>query len=120
MISSFTNSVYTVVQNPVSFTDVQKHWSESYVELAAAKGLVEGVGGGKYEPDRTVTRAEFAVMLVRALGHGLPTSDTSPYEDVKPNVWYYDAVTKAEALGLLDFVSSKSFKPNQPLTREEM
>ena len=120
MISSFTNSVYVVANDPVSFSDVQKHWSQSDVELAAAKGLVEGVGGGKYEPNRTVTRAEFTVMLIRALGHGLPTGSTSPYDDVKPAAWYFDAVTKAKTLGLLDFASGKSFRPNQPLTREEM
>lgn len=120
MVSSYTNSVYVVAHNPVTFSDVQKHWSESAVELAAAKGLVYGVGGGKYEPNRTVTRAEFAVMLVRALGYGQQTSGGLSYDDVKPDAWYYDAVTEAKALGLLSFAGGKSFRPDQPLTREEM
>ena len=48
MIQSRSNSVYTVATNSLSFTDVQKHWSLPFVQLAATKGLVEGVGGGQY------------------------------------------------------------------------
>lgn len=120
MIRSYSNSVYVTVQNQVSFADVQKHWGEPYIQLAAAKGLVEGVGGGRFAPDKSVTRAEFAAMLVRALGRGDSAGSTAPYSDVKQDAWYFDAVVKAKELGLLDFVSGTRFKPDQPLTREEM
>ncbi|MFC5471827.1 S-layer homology domain-containing protein [Cohnella suwonensis] len=120
MISSYSNSVYVVAENTVSFSDMFKHWGQSIVQLAAAKGLAEGVGGGKYAPNQSVTRAEFTAMLVRALGRDTSSGSTAPYDDVKPGVWYYDAVAKAEELGLLGFASGNSFKPDQPLTREEM
>lgn len=119
-IRSFSNSPYVVVENKMSFTDMQKHWAKSSVELAAAKGLIDGVGGAKYDPDQTVTRAEFAAMLVRLLGQGAPSGSTSPYVDVKPGAWYFDEIAKAKELGLLDFVPNESFKPDQALTREEM
>ena len=120
-IQSYTNSVYAVVANKVSFADVEKHWSKSAVELAAAKGLVEGIGGGQFAPDKMVTRAEFTAMLVRTLGRGTSTgSSTVSYSDVTPDAWYFDAVATAQDLGLLDFVSGTKFKPDQPLTREEM
>ncbi|MCD9026407.1 S-layer homology domain-containing protein [Cohnella silvisoli] len=120
MISSYSNSVYVVADNAASFTDIQRHWGKTDVQLAAAKGLVEGVGNGKYDPNRTVTRAEFAAMLVRALGRGTSTGSTAPYDDVKIGAWYFGDVAKAKELGLLDFVSGTNFKPDQPLTREEM
>ncbi|MFC5470865.1 S-layer homology domain-containing protein [Cohnella suwonensis] len=120
MISSYSNSVYVVAENNLSFTDMPKHWGQSFVQLAAAKGLVDGVGGGKYDPNRTVTRAEFIAMLVRSLGRGTSTGSTSPYDDVKSGAWYFDEITKAKELGLLNFVNGNSFKPDQPLTREEM
>ncbi len=120
MISSYSNSAYAVAENSVSFADVQKHWAKSDVELAAAKGLVEGVGGGRYDPGKAVTRAEFTVMLVRALGRGTSTAGNAPYGDVKAGVWYSNAVAAAKELGLLGFMSGSSFKPNQALTREEM
>jgi hypothetical protein len=120
MISSYSNSVYTVAQNEVSFADVQQHWSLPVVELAAAKGLVEGVGGGMYDPNKAVTRAEFTAMLVRALGRATSAGNTEPYDDVKQGVWYFAEVAAAKELGLLDFVNGNSFKPDKPLTREEM
>jgi len=121
MIHSYSNSVYVVAHNEVSFADVQSHWSKPFVGLAAAKGLINGVGGGKYAPDKSVTRAEFAAMLVNALGRGTSTGNHSaPYGDVRPAAWYYDAVTKAKQLGLLGFVKDNQFLPDKPLTREEM
>jgi hypothetical protein len=120
MISSFSNSTYVVAENAVNFPDVQKHWGQPYIQLAAAKGLVEGVGDAKYAPKSAVSRAEFTAMLVRALGRGTSTGNQAPYDDVKPGAWYFDEVVKAKELGLLDFVSGTSFKPDQPLTREEM
>ena len=51
-----------------AFTDVpQSNWAAPYVERAAAKGWVSGVGGGKYEPNASVTYSQFAVMLDKAL-----------------------------------------------------
>ncbi|WP_027087999.1 Ig-like domain-containing protein [Cohnella panacarvi] len=121
MIHSYSNSVYVVANNEVGFTDARSHWSKPFVQLAAAKGLVNGVGGGKYAPDKAVTRAEFAAMLVHALGRGTSTGNpTSPYGDVRPGAWYYGAVTKARQLGLLDFAEGNNFMPDRPLTREEM
>ncbi|WP_405156114.1 IPT/TIG domain-containing protein [Paenibacillus sp. FSL K6-0108] len=119
-INSYSNSVYVVAQNTVSFADVQQHWSKSDVDLAAAKGLVEGVGGGLYDPNKAVTRAEFTAMLVRALGRDTSDKDMAPYNDVKPGTWYSGEVSTAKELGLLAFVKGNSFTPNQPLTREEM
>jgi len=122
IINSYSNSAYVVAENAVSFADVQKHWAKSYVELAAAKGLVEGVGGGRYDPGKAVTRAEFTVMLVRALGRGGASANgnSASYSDVGAGTWYSGAVTEAKALGLLDFAKGGSFKPHQALTREEM
>ncbi|MFD0674435.1 S-layer homology domain-containing protein [Cohnella sp. GCM10027633] len=120
MISSYTNSVYVIAENAVSFADVQKHWSRSYVELTAAKGLVEGTGGDRFDPSKAVTRAEFTTMLVRALGLGTSAGSAAPYDDVKQSAWYGDTVAKAKELGVLDFVKGNRFNPNKPLTREEM
>ncbi|OAS13282.1 FG-GAP-like repeat-containing protein [Paenibacillus oryzisoli] len=118
MISSLSNSVYVVADNPVDFTDVRQDWSKPFIDLAAAKGLVSGVG--LYDPNKAVTRGEFAAMLVRILGRGHSTNTTAPYEDVKQGAWYYSELAQAKELGLLEFASGNRFKPDQLLTREEM
>jgi hypothetical protein len=121
VIRSNSNSVYVVVSNAINFTDTEQHWGKAYVEQAAAKGLVHGTGDGKFAPDKVVTRAEFAAMLVRALGPVDSSMSRDPaYEDVQPGAWYYSEVMQAKELGLLDFVEGDRLLPNQPLTREEM
>ncbi|QJD84709.1 InlB B-repeat-containing protein [Cohnella herbarum] len=120
MISSSSNSVYVVADNAISFADMQEHWGKQYVDRAVAKGLVEGVGDGRYVPGQAVTRAEFAAMLVRALGHGTSVGSTAIYDDVQPGAWYFGEVAAAKALGLLDFAGGSRLNPNKPLTREEM
>ncbi len=124
VISSYTNSVYVVADNAVRFADVPDgHWARSAIELAAAKGLAEGAVNGKYAPSQMVTRAEFAAMLVRALGRGTPNGSAdleAPFADVKPGSWYFSAAARAKSLGLLEFAGEGAFYPDRPLTRGEM
>lgn len=52
---------------PVVFRDVgEAHWAKAWIEEAAAAGLADGVGEGRFEPDRPLTRAEMMALLVRA------------------------------------------------------
>ncbi|MFF2888565.1 cadherin-like beta sandwich domain-containing protein, partial [Paenibacillus sp. NPDC057967] len=120
-IRSNANTTYVAGEHQVSFADTQSHWSRTYVELAAAKGLVEGNGGGRYAPDQAVTRAEFTAMLVRALGRNTTVDRIAlPYQDVQSDTWYFSTVANAKKLGLLGFAGNQQFQPGQALTREEM
>ncbi|KAF6623891.1 S-layer homology domain-containing protein, partial [Paenibacillus sp. EKM208P] len=64
-----SNGVYTVVNSSPTFGDLPAgYWGKADIELLAAKGIVVGSIKGIFEPSRPVTRAEFAAMLVHALG----------------------------------------------------
>ncbi|MNC23577.1 Endo-1,4-beta-xylanase A precursor [compost metagenome] len=53
--------------DPVVFNDVDgEHWAKAWIEKAAAAGLADGVGEGRFEPDRPLTRSEMMALLVRA------------------------------------------------------
>ena len=81
---------------------------------------MNGDGAGQYAPDRPVTRAEFAAMLVRAAGYVAPEGAELPYGDVASSAWYYNEVAAAKELGLLAFAGEERLQPNRALTREEM
>lgn len=49
-----------------SFTDTFGHWAADYIEACAGRGIVDGVGGGKFEPEGKVTNAQFTKMLCSA------------------------------------------------------
>ena len=122
-ILTSSNSLYVAVENDVLFNDINGHWGQTEIKSAAAKGLVKGTGGGRYEPDRPVNRAEFATLLVRALKNVtsiVDATDAAPFTDVLSGAWYFEDVKRAKALGLLKFVRDDRFLPTAPLTREEM
>ena len=51
-----------------SFEDVNGHWASAYIEKAKEKGIISGMGNGKFMPDRYISRKEMAIMLERATG----------------------------------------------------
>lgn len=117
-VSSLTNSAYAVVRNPRSFADMKGHWAEAQVNDMASRFIVAGVSDAAFEPDRPVTRAEFAAILVRALG--LPADGGKPpFSDVKADDWYVGAVASAAANGLIGGYGDGTFRPGQPITRQE-
>ena len=121
VVNSTENGIYVVAEHTVIFGDVHTdEWYATYVEKAAAKNIVQGIGGNLYEPERDVTRAEFVQMIIRALQLPQASAAAKAYADVSLNDWYYDAVMKARSAGLLDRFSGDNFLPDQPITREEM
>ncbi|MCU6792389.1 S-layer homology domain-containing protein [Paenibacillus sp. WQ 127069] len=52
----------------VSLSDIAGHWSESGVNAAISKGYVDGYPDGTFQPERSVSRAEFIKMLIGAMG----------------------------------------------------
>nr|WP_275690991.1 glycerophosphodiester phosphodiesterase family protein [Paenibacillus aceris] len=112
------NSVYTVVENNKSFHDLKDHWAKMDIELLANKLVVEGVDDNRFEADRSITRAEFAALLVRALGLDYAAS-TIDFKDITANDWFGQAVGTAAAAGLLSGYEDGTFRPNKEITREE-
>lgn len=80
--------------------------------------VIEGTGSGKFSPDRDITRAEFAAIVVRGLGLKLE-KDATPFADVAASVWYAGAVNAAYKYGLVDGAEDGKFHPNDQITREQ-
>jgi len=118
VINSLTNSTYSVVWNPVEFKDVAKHWAKDAVNNMGSRMVVTGSGNGNYNPNRAITRAEFAAIVVRALGLG-PEAGSSSFSDVAASKWYAGYIKTAAAYGIITGYNEKSFGPNDTITREQ-
>lgn len=118
VINSLTNSTYSVVWNPIEFSDVNAHWAKESVNNMGSRMVVSGVGNGNYEPDRNMTRAEFAAVMVRALGLE-PGNGASSFGDVASNEWYCGYVKTAAAYGIIKGYSDAAFGPDDTITREQ-
>lgn len=121
------NGIYTAVAMNKDFADMNGHWAEAAAEKLANRLLLSGTGGGAFEPDRAVTRAEFAAMLVRALGLSDSESTaaseqgavTPALSDVGANDWFAPYVRAASAAGLVSGYADGTFRPDAPVTRGE-
>ncbi|GEM_PF-1160605 len=118
LIHSLTNSDYGVIWNPMTFADVAGHWSEAIVNEMGSRLVVSGVGGGNYNPDLAITRAEFAAIMVRGLGLRLEQGNV-PFTDVSGTEWYGSAVNTAAKFGLINGYEDNTFRPQNKITRQE-
>ncbi|WP_410514430.1 S-layer homology domain-containing protein [Paenibacillus sp. BR2-3] len=112
--------VYGVFVYEPSFTDIKSHWAKTEVEVLASKWIVNGMSMNRYEPGQSVSRAQFAKMLVEAAGFNGQTTGTVSFKDVPAGHWASDAIEYAAAAGWIKGYEGSLFKPNASITREEM
>ncbi|WP_331700337.1 putative Ig domain-containing protein [Paenibacillus sp. IITD108] len=118
VLSSVTNSTYSLIWNPAQFIDVEHHWAKAAVNNMGSRMVVSGVGNGMYNPDQVITRAEFSAIIIRGLGLHL-SQENSLFTDVKLTSWYHSAVQTAYEYGLINGFEDGTFRPNDKITREQ-
>ncbi|MBE3594377.1 MAG: S-layer homology domain-containing protein [Candidatus Carbobacillus altaicus] len=116
--TSRTFGSYAVLIVQKTFSDIQNHWGKDVIEVLASRGIVSGVDANYFQPERHVTRAEFAALMLKALQLDQETYPM-PFQDVSPTAWYNKVVGTAYHYGLMKGDGTK-FRPNDPITREEM
>ncbi|SFB56449.1 S-layer homology domain-containing protein [Cohnella sp. OV330] len=114
------NSIYTVLTATKAFSDLSTHWAKADIELLASKLVVNGVSDTKFAPNSSITRAEFAALLVRALGLTPDASGAAGFKDVASGAWYAGATGAAVKAKLVEGFEDGSFKPGATITREQM
>ncbi|RIX49243.1 metallophosphoesterase [Paenibacillus nanensis] len=112
-------SSFAVMEYRKSFTDMAGHWASAFVEKLAAKHAVTGIDAARFVPDRSVTRADFAVIAVKALGFLELKAESSAFTDVEADQYYAAYVQKAYELGLVSGYEDDSFRPEKTISREE-
>lgn len=97
-----------------SYTDIAGHWGEQYIQNWSDYGVVVG-HNGKFRPDDSLTRGEFAVVLQGLMGYEVTAEND--FADL-PQDFYTTAVLKLQAAGI--FTGHKgNIRPTEAITREE-
>lgn len=95
-------------------------WSQS-ADLALGHHVVGGYPDGTFKPERQVTRAEFAKMVVKMLMlQEEKELQASMFTDVSTDDWFANVVATAYKAGIIKGYPDGTFRPNQPITRQEM
>ena len=103
-----------------AFSDTDAHWAKMDIEELSATGIINGRPDGAFDPDATVTRAEFAAIMSRMFPQTESKTNINPvFSDVSPEDWFYDAVMKAARSGLIKGVDEEHFLPNSPISRQD-
>lgn len=105
------------------FGDIRNDWAKGYITALAESGIASGYPDGTFKPERHITRAEMATMLVRVVKLGdkvdsLEQPEPS-FSDVGPEHWAFRSIETANTLGILPVHFGVVFEPNAATTRAE-
>lgn len=97
----------------------QAAWAEEAVNALVDMGIISGYPDGTFLPNKSITRAEFAKIIVLASGRYNKDAKCS-FADVPENQWYYSYVASAFELGFITGRSETVFDPNSNITRADL
>ncbi len=111
---------YSLWLNGQYFKDIQNHWAGEQILNMELRGWMKGTSNITFSPHKTLTRAQGAVILVRALGLEEKAYDLSSFRDVGEAYWAKNEIEIAAKHGIAYGYEDGSYRPEQSITREEM
>lgn len=94
------------------------HWAQAEMDYLLSKGIISGYPDGRLKPDDYITRAEFVRIINNVIG-SYGEAEIS-FKDVDKKDWFYDEVAKAVKSGYVEGYGNNIFRPNSPITRQEV
>jgi hypothetical protein len=111
-----------IVAAGIEFDDTYTHENLIAISALAARGIITGKSDGVFDPDATMTRAEFAAIATRALGladGGESAAERVDFTDVHSSDWFYGPVSAAASYGIITGKGGGVFDPGGTITRQE-
>ena len=119
-MAGIDQSKYT--SNP--FSDLENNYATAYIIWAAENDIVKGVGNGKFESNRPITREEMAVVMSRYLyvtGKTLQDKQDVPFNDQSDiSPWAQEAVKDMAKKGIVQGMENRCFSPKTSFTRAQV
>lgn len=117
LVFAMTVSLLTVGTGAVepTYGDTAGHWAESSIERWSAYGIIQG-SNGQFDPNGQLTCAQLATILAKLLK--LPAAKDAGFTDNTADAWYFDAINRCAAAGILNGNGDGTVTPEAPITRE--
>ncbi|MBQ7120606.1 MAG: Ig-like domain-containing protein [Oscillospiraceae bacterium] len=114
-----TPSTPETSDNNVRFVDLGTHaWAEDAINSLAAKGIVKGTTENTYSPAANITRADFAILLVRAFK--LASDNSENFDDVLETDYFARELAIARNTGIVNGIGDNKYAPRNTITRQDM
>lgn len=116
----FSQGMVYIPDRSVYFADVNTgyDWAFHEIDYLANTGVVSGTGHLVYSPAKSLSRADFVLMLYRAYDMQ-KYAEGENFVDVRDSAYYAEAVRAARAIGIATGDSKNRFRPNDTLTRQD-
>ena len=117
LVFAMTVSLLTVGTGAVepAYGDTAGHWAESSIERWSGHGIIQG-SNGLFDPNGQLTCAQLATILAKLLK--LPAAKDAGFTDNTADAWYYDAINRCAAAGILNGNGDGTVTPDAPISRE--
>lgn len=100
-----------------TFSDISGCAWRMQIEELASRGIINGKSQDTFDPDGTMTRAEFAAIVTGGLG--LDCTGENKFSDVSQSDWFFGYVSAAHKYGIIQGVTENTFNPDGLITKEE-
>ncbi|MBQ2743811.1 MAG: S-layer homology domain-containing protein [Oscillospiraceae bacterium] len=102
-----------------SFTDLGKHaWAEDAINTLAQNGIIRGTSENTFSPSANITRADFALLLVRAFN--LTSDNADNFTDVSASDYFASELAIARNTGIVGGIGDNKYAPRNSITRQDM
>ncbi|MFL0361793.1 S-layer homology domain-containing protein [Pseudobacillus sp. 179-B 2D1 NHS] len=116
LLSFFCSAIQTEASS--KFKDIKNHWAEEEIKNLSSKGVISGFKDGTFKPNITVTKAQAAIMIARALNLDLNNRPNPNFADVGTSHTAYKAIAALVDEGY--FFKTPKFYPDHAFIRQEM
>lgn len=100
------------------FSDISNNTYKDNINFLMSKNVLKGTKEGLFEPEKFITRAEFASAIYR-IGK-IKGLKKDVFNDVYKNSWFYEPAAGLYDLGIIKGMENSCFMPNKYITRQEM
>ena len=112
------DATFRKTETTINFQDVKRNdYFYEAVQWAVKNGITDGIDVNIFSPNASCTRAQMVTFLWRAGGSPAPKSTATPFKDIDPSAYYYNAVLWAVEKGIANGTGTDTFSPNAPVTR---
>lgn len=111
----------TTTPPPLDISDVSEdYWAYPYIVDLFEQGLLPDFPSGQLQPDKQLTRAEFAALLNSSFVQSEPGQRDLNFSDISPDFWATDAIQQVVDAGYMSGYPDGTFKPNEVVPRYQV
>jgi endo-1,4-beta-xylanase len=114
-------STYAVAFVLKTFEDLQSvPWATQAIDAMTARDIIQGTSVNSFSPAASVKRADFIMLLIKALGLQGTGAEEAMFSDVPKSAYYYEALAIAKERGIAVGFGDNAFKPDSMISRQDM